>query len=198
MSVLGAAARHLHAVSELAWQISAVPADLARSSGADPRSLPFLAAVTGTAALGLVDWPVALLVAGGYALARRPGMGHPPDLPVLPVLPRNPAAAVTRGPAGRETAGSDLTKPPPRQSAAPPAAAGEPAPSQEPAESRRADPGAGLSEPWPGYDAMTVPQIIQQLDRTGRDPAAVGQYEAAHRNRKMVRAAVTARLGGRR
>jgi hypothetical protein len=50
-----------------------------------------------------------------------------------------------------------------------------------------------LAEPWPGYDAMTVPRVLERLDKAGTDQAAVGRYEASHRNRKMVQAAIAAR-----
>jgi len=43
------------------------------STSSDRASLPFIAALTGTAAFGIVDWPVALLVGGGHLIARQRG-----------------------------------------------------------------------------------------------------------------------------
>ncbi len=44
-----------------------------RSTSSDRASLPFIAAVAGTAAFGIVDWSVALLVGGGHLIARQRG-----------------------------------------------------------------------------------------------------------------------------
>jgi len=71
MNLMHTVIQRAKAVPEVLWQISAAPAQAVRGRGQQRTGLPFLAAVTGTAALGLVDWPVALLVAGGYLLVHR-------------------------------------------------------------------------------------------------------------------------------
>lgn len=181
------------AVPEVLWQISAAPAQAARGRGQQRTGLPFLAAVTGTAALGLVDWPVALLVAGGYLLVHRqpnqpdqtepveatgmsdqPRLDHPPAAHTPPESAPGPVAPAVRRPAAAPRSAASA-----RRSA--------PAPPQPPARS------AAAKEPWSGYDALTVPQVLKRLDDSGVDLVAVGQYEAAHRHRKMVQAAIAAR-----
>ncbi len=181
------------AVPEVLWQISAAPAQAVRGRGQQRTGLPFLAAVTGTAALGLVDWPVALLVAGGYLLVHRqpnqpdqtepveatgmsdqPRLDHPPAAHTPPESAPGPVAPAVRRPAAAPRSAASA-----RRSA--------PAPPQPPARS------AAAKEPWSGYDALTVPQVLKRLDDSGVDLVAVGQYEAAHRHRKMVQAAIAAR-----
>ncbi len=251
MSEPKAAATGARALPQLAWQVSAVPAQLLGLHGAERRGLPFLAAVTGTAALGVVDWPVALLIAGGYLLTSRPTGHSPPAGPLPASAPQDPAASerIPAPPAKGDAmpvpaepppvqmrgAEPELSSPPadagtptptpaaspPRQQNPPPpsvpvdqaplpAAASSPAlpPDQPPApaparhqrqpRSARDTPGAprppaAAAEPWPGYDQMTVPLVVQHLDDRDVDLAAVERYEAAHRDRKMVHAAVTSR-----
>ncbi len=46
------------------------------------------------------------------------------------------------------------------------------------------------SEPWPGYDELTVDEIKKALAAVGKDELkAVGRYEQAHKNRSTVVAA---------
>ncbi len=254
MSEPKAAATGARALPQLAWQVSAVPAQLVGLHGAERRGLPFLAAVTGTAALGVVDWPVALLIAGGYLLTsrapRQPSPTGPPALRAPDDQVRDepaPAAsalgdampAPAEPPVQMRGAEPDLSSPPadagtptatpaaspPRQQNPPPpsvpvdqaplqAAAPSPAlpPDQPPAPAparhqrqprsardtpRAPRPSAATAEPWPGYDQMTVPLVVQHLDDRDVDLAAVERYEAAHRDRKMVHAAVTSRRASR-
>lgn len=174
MSLLQSVVNRARAVPGLAWQLSALPAQLLPRRD-DPRGqLPFLAAVTGTAAFGVVDWPVALLIAGGYLLVRRPDLAHQPPEDVT-----EPAA------------GTSTTRVPPMPTAPIPM----PATPVPPAPDRPASPRATEPprEPWPGYDGMRAPEVIGRLDDAGVDLAAVDRYEAAHRGRKTVRAAITAR-----
>lgn len=181
------------AVPEVLWQISAAPAQAVRGRGQQRTGLPFLAAVTGTAALGLVDWPVALLVAGGYLLVHRqpnqpdqpepvadtgttdqPRLDHPPAAHTPPESAPGPVAPAVRQPAAAPRSAASARRP-------------APAPPNPPARS------AAAKEPWSGYDALTVPQVLKRLDDSGVDLVAVGRYEAAHRHRKMVQAAIAAR-----
>ena len=103
MNVPKFGAHEARALPQMAWQVSAVPAQLLGlhgQRGAEGRGLPFLAAVTGTAVLGVVDWPVALLIAGGYLLSSRPPGQSPPagSLPA-PAPALHDAAAERRTPA---------------------------------------------------------------------------------------------------
>ena len=181
------------AVPEVLWQISAAPAQAVRGRGQQRTGLPFLAAVTGTAALGLVDWPVALLVAGGYLLVHHqpnqpdqpepvaasgttdpPRLDDPPAAHTPPESAPGPVAPAVRHPAAAPRSAASARRP-------------APAPPNPPARS------AAAREPWSGYDALTVPQVLKRLDDSGVDLVAVGRYEAAHRHRKMVQAAIAAR-----
>lgn len=47
--------------------------------------------------------------------------------------------------------------------------------------------------PWPGYDTLTVPQVVQRLDAGGVDLDLVARYETANRDRRMVLSAVRER-----
>ncbi len=263
MNVPKFGAHEARALPQLAWQVSAVPAQLLGLHGAERRGLPFLAAVTGTAALGVVDWPVALLIAGGYLLTSRPPgqspAAGPPPAPALPPASapaphdaaasgRTPAApppadpkqaAAQPVPAARLSAAEpEPSSPtadagpltatpaalPPRQpgqpapvsieqtspQAATPAAAARPEQLPAPAaarqqrqsrparDTRRApSPAAAVREPWPGYDQMTVPRVLARLGDPEVDLGSVERYETAHRDRKMVRAAITSRQASR-
>jgi len=263
-------AHQARALPQLAWQVSAVPAQLLGLHGAERRGLPFLAAVTGTAALGVVDWPVALLIAGGYLLTSRPpGQSPAAGPPPAPAPPPASASAPAPAPAPHDAATSGRTPaaPPPadpkaaaaqpapaRSSAAepepssptvgagpptatpavsPPRQPGQPAPTpvsveqtspqaatsaaaarpdQPPAPAaarqqrqsrpsrdtpRSPSPSAATREPWPGYDQMTVPRVLARLDDPDVDLAAVERYEKAHRDRKMVHAAIAGRRASR-
>jgi len=228
---------------QLAWQVSAVPAQLLGLHGAERKGLPFLAAVSGTAALGVVDWPVALLIAGGYLLSsrapRRPlaaedEAARPPaglgasrrtqtELAVKPPNPRptapagsapvqangvspapdapaaNAGQAVSTAPEQPEQPEQPASAPagqaPPQVSSAAPRPQHRPAgaqPLQKPA--RRSPSSAAASEPWTGYDQMTVPRVVEHLNKNPNvDLSAVERYEAVNRNRKMVQAAITSR-----
>jgi len=254
-------AHQARALPQLAWQVSAVPAQLLGLHGAERRRLSFLAAVTGTAALGVVDWPVALLIAGGYLLTSRPP-GHSPPADILSApaatLAAAPpdAAASGRTPAAQPPADPKPTaEPVPVQSSAarpglsspsatagrpaatpaasPPRQLGQPAPtavsvdqpslqaatsaaaaqpnhppapanprqqrqSRPSRDTRQApSPSAATREPWPGYDQMTVPRVLARLDDPNVDLGSVERYETAHRDRKMVRAAITGRRASR-
>jgi len=247
-------AHEARALPQMAWQVSAVPAQLLGlhgQRGAEGRGLPFLAAVTGTAVLGVVDWPVALLIAGGYLLSSRPPGQSPPagSLPA-PAPALHDAAAERRTPAappladakpaaaepapvpasaaepGLSSATSGAGRPaaPPRQLDQPapvsidqasspvgtpaaaarpdqppaPVAARQPRQSRPARDTRRASsPAAAAREPWPGYDQMTVPRVLARLDDPDVDLAALERYEMAHRDRKMVRAAVSSRRASR-
>jgi len=248
-------AHQVRALPQLAWQVSAVPAQLLGLHGAERRGLPFLAAVTGTAALGVVDWPVALLIAGGYLLTsgpsgQSPAAGPPPasaphDATASGRTPAAPPPADPK-PAGAQPAParSSAAEPEPEPSsptvgvgsptatpAAPLQQPGQPAPvsveqtspqaatsaaaarpEQPPApaaarqqrqsrparEPRRAPiPAAAPREPWPGYDQMTVPRVLARLDDPDVDLGSVERYETAHRDRKMVHAAITSRQASR-
>ena len=251
------------ALPQLAWQVSAVPAQLLGLHGAERRGLPFLAAVTGTAALGVVDWPVALLIAGGYLLTSRP----PGQSPLADTLSA-PAATLAAAPPDAAASGRTPAAPPladPKQAAAQPAlarlSAAEPEPSSSTADAgpptatpaaspprqpgrsaptpvsieqtspqaaatpaaavrpeqppapaiarqqrqsrpsrdtrRSPSPSAATREPWPGYDQMTVPRVLARLDDPDVDLAAVERYEKAHRDRKMVHAAIAGRRASR-
>jgi len=253
-------AHQVRALPQLAWQVSAVPAQLLGLHGAERRGLPFLAAVTGTAALGVVDWPVALLIAGGYLLTsgpsgQSPAAGPPPAPAPPPASAPHDATASRRTPAApplsdQQPAGaqpapvrSSAAEPEPNSPTvgagsptATPAASplqqpGQPAPvsveqtspqaatsaaaarpEQPPApaaarqqrqsrparEPRRAPiPAAAPREPWPGYDQMTVPRVLARLDDPDVDLGSVERYETAHRDRKMVHAAITSRQASR-
>jgi hypothetical protein len=74
------------------------------------------------------------------------------------------------------------------------------APSEAPLElvAERADPGAEqgpgpeihIEEPWPGYDRMTTPELIERLGEASDEVAAVVDlYERMHRDRRPVRQA---------
>jgi hypothetical protein len=243
------------ALPQLAWQVSAVPAQLLGLHGAERRGLPFLAAVTGTAALGVVDWPVALLIAGGYLLTSRPPGQSPAAGPPPAPAPRD-AATSGRTPAAPPLADpkptaqpaparlsaaepepssptADAGPPTATPAASPPRQPGQPAPTpvsvdqpspqaatsaaaaqpnQPPApaiarqqrqsrpsrDTRRSpSPSAATREPWPGYDQMTVPRVLARLDDPDVDLAAVERYEKAHRDRKMVHAAIAGRRASR-
>ncbi len=236
---------------QLAWQVSAIPAQLLGLHGAERRGLPFLAAVSGTAALGVVDWPVALLIAGGYLLSSR----APRQTPVAePETARSPAELGASGPTQTEPAAEPAAplrpsappEPPTAQAKrvapvadAPAASAGQalsraatrpaqpeqPAPAPVDPEPRQVSPAAprpqhrpaagpasgqsahkrtrparssaAADEPWAGYDQMTVPRVVEHLDDPNVDLSAVERYEAAHRDRKMVHAAITSRRASR-
>ncbi len=194
MNLMHTVIQRAKAVPEVLWQISAAPAQAVRGRGQQRTGLPFLAAVTGTAALGLVDWPVALLVAGGYLLVHRqpdqpdqpepaeatgtidqPRLDHPPVAHTPPESAPGPVAPAVRQPAAAPRSAASARRP-------------APAPPNHPAGSS-----AAAKEPWSGYDALTVPQVLKRLDDSGVDLVAVGRYEAAHRHRKMVQAAIAAR-----
>ncbi len=70
VGVLDAVRGHVAAPGTLAWQLSAVPRQVLGVPTSDRATVPFLAAVVGTAVAGLVEWPVALLVGAGYLLSR--------------------------------------------------------------------------------------------------------------------------------
>ena len=55
-------------------------------------------------------------------------------------------------------------------------------------------------EPWPGYDDMTIREVVERLGVESGDAArSVGLYEREHKARKGVLSAVARRLGsGRR
>lgn len=59
--------------TQAAWQVSAVPVQALGRRAPATGTLPFYALAATTAAVGLVDWPVALLVAGAVLVARRTG-----------------------------------------------------------------------------------------------------------------------------
>jgi len=44
---------------------------------------------------------------------------------------------------------------------------------------------------------MTVPQVLERLDNAGVDLLVVDRYETAHRDRKMIHAAIAERLAAR-
>jgi hypothetical protein len=217
MNLMQAVLDRAKGVPEAFWQVSAAPAQAVRGRGQQRTGLPFLAAVTGTAALGLVDWPVALLVAGGYLLVRKQPDQPDPAMPTTtteqPLLDHPPVAnsaaasaadrgsaaprrASTPAPATRRTAPRQTSNPrrspagrrPARPGTAASARVPDPAAATAPARSA-----AALPEPWPGYAALTVPRVLQRLDDSAVDLVAVSRYEAEHRNRKMVQAAVAAR-----
>jgi len=263
-------AHQARALPQLAWQVSAVPAQLLGLHGAERRRLPFLAAVTGTAALGVVDWPVALLIAGGYLLTSRPpgqspAAGPPPApapasasapapapapaphdatasrrTPAAPPLSDQQPAGAQPAPVRSSAAEPEPSSPtvgagpstappavsPPRQpgqpapapvsveqtspQAATSAAAGQPNQPPAPASARQQrqsrpardtrrppSPSAPTREPWPGYDQMTVPRVLAHLDHPDVDLGSVERYETAHRDRKMVHAAIAGRLASR-
>ncbi len=256
MNVPKFGAHQVRALPQLAWQVSAVPAQLLGLHGAERRGLPFLAAVTGTAALGVVDWPVALLIAGGYLLTSGPSGQSPAAGPPPASVPhdatasgRTPAAPPRADPkpAGAQPAPARSSAAEPEPSSptvgvgsptATPAASplqqpGQPAPvsvsveqtspqaatsaaaarpEQSPApaaarqqrqsrparEPRRAPiVAAAPREPWPGYDQMTVPRVLARLDDPDVDLGSVERYETAHRDRKMVHAAINSRQASR-
>jgi len=171
------------ALPQLAWQVSAVPAQLLGLHGAERRGLPFFAALGGSAALGLVDWPVALLIAGGYLLTSRPaGRSSPADtLPVpaatpaatpIPLRALHDAAASGGTPAAQPLAGSQpaaadrlpvqviSAEPEP---SAPPADAGHPLDPPDAASQRQQDqpaPGLGSVE-QPSPQPATSPAVAQ-------------------------------------
>jgi len=107
MNLVQAVLDRVKGVPEAFWQVSAAPAQAVRGRGQQRTGLPFLAAVTGTAALGLVDWPVALLVAGGYLLVRKQPDQPDPAMPTTttdrppvdhpPVASSAAASAADRG-----------------------------------------------------------------------------------------------------
>jgi len=70
VGVLDAVRGRVAAPGTLAWQLSAVPRQVLGVPTSDRATVPFLAAVVGTAVAGLVEWPVALLVGAGYLLSR--------------------------------------------------------------------------------------------------------------------------------
>ncbi len=250
------AATRVGALPQLAWQVSAIPAQLLGLHGAERKGLPFLVALSGTAVLGVVDWPVALLIAGGYLLSSRaprrppaaehqalpapaelgtsghtktgPAAGVPTVRPSAPAEPA-PAQANAAGPdrdapaagpgqtlstaaatrpkqpdqpasapdqAPRHVSPAGATHPPQHPPGAGPAR-GQPPQKRLPRPARRSPSSAAPDEPWPGYDQMTVPRVVEHLDRPNVDLAAVERYEAAHRDRKMVRAAITSRRASR-
>ena len=234
---------------QLAWQVSAIPAQILGLHGPERRVLPFLAAVSGTAALGVVDWPVALLIAGGYLLnsraPRRPlaaedeaarppaGLGASQRTQTEPaVKPPNPRPSTPAGSAPLQAngvspapdapaanAGQAVSTAPeqpeqteqPEQPASAPASqappqvsSAAPRPQHRPAggqplqkrarPARRSPSSAAAPEPWTGYDQMTVPRVVEHLNKNPNvDLSAVERYEAVNRNRKMVQAAITSR-----
>ena len=221
MNPLQGALERAKAVPGVLWQLSAVPTQAAWGGGQDRAGLPFLAAVTGTAVLGLVDWPVALLVAGGYLVVRRPRRESPtprsPDPAEPPGSPQANPGAEPAGPTATRSGSAGPGVEPSRRRASTPTAArtgqppratptaapsrsnsprasqtstassvaGRPAPAPSPAGH------AGhAARPWPQYDAMTVPQVLERLDTAGVDLAAVDRYETTHRDRKMIHAAI--------
>ena len=236
---------------QLAWQVSAIPAQLLGLHGHERKGLPFLAAVSGTAALGVVDWPVALLIAGGYLLStrapRRPpaaehdaarvpaGLGASGHTKTEPAAgPRTPRPSAPVEPAPANGSAPDLDAPAAGAGSAPSTAAaalgqhdqpatapadqaprrvspeaprpehrpsaggvrGQPT-HESPRPQRRPPSSAAAEEPWPGYDQMTVPLVVEHLDDPNVDLGAVERYEAAHRDRKMVHAAITSRRASR-
>lgn len=250
MSLLTAAARSARALPNLAWQLSSIPSQLLTSQGIRT-DLPFLAAVAGTAALGVVEWPVALLVAGGYLLQRSPkpqptapgagGGGRPSPRPAQggpePASPaRKTAAAAAAAPAEQVPGEHVHAQPVPSGPPAPstkdrtpsatvegvpgPTAAERGARQNVPAHDRDEQPAQQIDlqnatrppgqpgevaptpraaardggEPWPGYNQLTVRQVVDRLDNGGKvDLDAVDRYESAHRNRKTVHAALAQR-----
>lgn len=71
MGVLGAVGSTVRSVPGTAWRVAVAPKRLAGAVVGDRRNRRFLAVVVGSAAFGVVDWPVAGLVGGAYLLARR-------------------------------------------------------------------------------------------------------------------------------
>jgi len=208
------------AIPGVLWQISAVPTQALRGNSQDRAGLPFLAAVTGTAVLGLVDWPVALLVAGGYLVVRRPpiesltpGSADPPVPTTSP--PANDVASRARPAASRpgsprsgseQGRGSAPTvtaaragQQPGATPTAAPSRSSNPQSAEQPTVSSVAgrSPSSHAARPWPQYDAMTVPQVLERLDNAGVDLLVVDRYETAHRDRKMIHAAIAERLAAR-
>jgi len=281
VGVLDAVRGHVAAPGTLAWQLSAVPRQVLGVPTSDRATVPFLAAVVGTAVVGLVEWPVALLVGGGYLLSRslvrpaaaparpaaaaaaaaegprEPAPGPPPaaqpaadvlDAPdvlgtpnvlredplvpedvsvsqdvsvspesvepvdsaveVLRVVGPQGAGAEHQAPATLEVSadGRSLGTGASRASADPEPRESEPASASAAGANGQAasgaTPGTGAGpeaqEPWAGYDYLTVPQVVARLDDSDVDLDAVGDYETAHRDRKMVLAAITTRQSGPR
>lgn len=249
VSVVGVVVSQAKAVPGLAWQASALPRQLIEGADPDRRGVRFLAAVAGTAVLGVVDWPVAALVAGGYLLSRqRPAAqtspmtgatgvsGDPaPDVELdrrAVLAPLGGASAVGEDVAAPNVAAPPVAEPvgmvPPagKPRSAPPAgltppvaltpadaALAPPALAAAPGQERAAtgvrageapaagglavaeslgaeDKASAATAPWPGYDTLTVPQVVQRLDAGGADLDLVARYETANRGRKMVLAAV--------
>jgi diacylglycerol O-acyltransferase len=104
------------------------------------------------------------------------------------------ATAATAEPAA-EPAAEPEPRPEPEPEPAPapePPAAAEPevelvAESAEPGAEEGAGPQVHVSEPWPGYDGMTAPDLIARFDEASEEALGVVRlYEGSHRRRRDV------------
>jgi hypothetical protein len=125
--------------------------------------------------------------------------------------PRDPRAS-TPAPENDMSAQEELVADRPEVVAPPPPSAEPPVPAppepvhvldEDDVVEEVADPGAEdgagaelhVAEPWPGYEALTAPDVVDQL--TGRSPAelaAVELFEQTHRQRRSVIEAAETRL----
>jgi hypothetical protein len=121
------------------------------------------------------------------------GAAPAPPVPARPPRPRKPEAAAAPAPQPRPIPGAAAT-PSPEPSLV----------SEEPAlVAQSADPGAedgagpeiDVAEPWPGYGAGRVAEVVARLARASAEEVAVAQlYENRHRRRRSVLAAAERRL----
>jgi len=126
---------------------------------------------------------------------------------------RVPESAERQPPGGTTSPGARPPAPPARRPAPAPATPVAPPPSsrlkevdEEPVLTAEyaeegAEDGAGaevhVAEPWPGYRRMRVPEVTSRLATASTaELAAVQLYEATHRKRRSVLAAVEARRRG--